>query len=165
MDMAITVYPGSFDPITFGHLDIVERAAEIFDRVIVAVCLNPGKRPLFTMEERVEMVAREVARIPNVEVDCFKGLMIEFVKQKNARVIVRGLRAISDYENEFQLALMNRKLCSYIETIFLVAQPKYSYLSSSVVKEVAYLKGDVRGMVSAQVADSLGEQFAVKCEL
>jgi pantetheine-phosphate adenylyltransferase len=161
IDMAIAVYPGSFDPITYGHLDIIERAAAVFDRVIVAVCFNPGKQPLFTMEERVEMIARESSRLPNVEVNCFKGLLTEFVKRKNARIIVRGLRAISDFENEFQMALMNRKLGPEIETVFLVAQPKYSYLSSSIVKEVASLGGDVNGLVSEQVARHLQERFAL----
>lgn len=162
--MAIAVYPGSFDPITYGHLDIIERAAAIFDRVVVAVCLNPGKQPLFTMEERMEMIIQESAPIPKVEVNCFRGLLTEFMKQKNAQIIVRGLRAISDFENEFQMALMNRKLGPEIETIFLVAQPKYSYLSSSIVKEIASLKGDVRGLVSEQVSQHLQKQFALNGE-
>jgi pantetheine-phosphate adenylyltransferase len=162
IDMAIAVYPGSFDPITYGHLDIIERAAAIFDRVIVAVCLNPGKQPLFTMEERVEMIARESARIPNTEVNCFKGLLTEFVQRENARIIVRGLRAISDFEIEFQMALMNRKLSAEVETVFLVAQPKYSYLSSSIVKEIASLGGDIGDLVSEQVARHLQERFALQ---
>ena len=155
--MTIAVYPGSFDPITYGHLDIIERAAAVFDRVIVAVCLNPGKQPLFTMEERVEMIARESARLPNVDVNCFKGLLTEFVKREDARIIVRGLRAISDFESEFQMALMNRKLDPEIETVVLVAQPKYSYLSSSI----ASLGGDIGGLVSDQVARHLQERFAL----
>jgi len=159
--MVIAVYPGSFDPITYGHLDIIERAAAFFDRVIVAVCLNPGKQPLFTMEERVEMIAREAALLPNVEVNCFKGLLTDFVKRENARIIVRGLRAISDFENEFQMALMNRQLGPEIETVFLVAHPEYSYLSSSIVKEVASLGGDVGGLVSEQVAGHLQKRFAL----
>jgi pantetheine-phosphate adenylyltransferase len=158
--MAIAVYPGSFDPITYGHLDIIERAAAVFDRVIVAVCLNPGKQPLFTMEERVEMIARESARLPNVDVSYFNGLLTEVVKREGARIIVRGLRAISDFEIEFQMALMNRKLGPEIETVFLVAQPKYSYLSSSIVKEIAGLGGDIGGLVSEQVARHLQERFA-----
>jgi pantetheine-phosphate adenylyltransferase len=162
IDMAIAVYPGSFDPITYGHLDIIERAAAIFDRVIVAVCLNPGKQPLFTMEERVEMIARESARIPNTEVNCFKGLLTEFVQREQARIIVRGLRAISDFEIEFQMALMNRKLSPEVETVFLVAQPKYSYLSSSIVKEIASLGGDISDLVSDQVAGRLQERFGLQ---
>ena len=160
--MDIAVYPGSFDPITYGHLDIIERAAVVFDRVIVAVSIKPIKVPLFTMEERVEMITQETSGLPNVEVNCFRGLLIEFMKQKNARVIVRGLRAISDYENEFQVALMNRKLNPDVETVFLMAQPKYSYLSSSIVKEIASFKGDVRGCVSQRVAQCLQRRFALR---
>ncbi|MGD0153923.1 MAG: pantetheine-phosphate adenylyltransferase [Thermacetogeniaceae bacterium] len=162
--MTIAIYPGSFDPITFGHLDIIERAATIFDRVIVAVCLNPGKQPLFTMEERVEMIVRESAHLANVEVNCFRGLLTEFVRRKNAGVIVRGLRAITDFENEFQMALMNRKLNSEIETVFLVAQPNYSYLSSSIVKELASLGGNVGGLVSEQVSQHLQSKYATTGE-
>ena len=114
------------------------------------------------MEERVEMITQETSGLPNVEVNCFRGLLIEFMKQKNARVIVRGLRAISDYENEFQVALMNRKLSPDVETVFLMAQPKYSYLSSSIVKEIASFKGDVRGCVSQQVAQCLQRRFALR---
>lgn len=157
--MGIAVYPGSFDPITYGHLDIIERAAAIFDRVIVAVSINAGKQPLFTMEERTEMIAGESARLANVEVKCFRGLLTEFMKQESARVIVRGLRAISDFENELQMALMNRKLSPGIETLFLVAHPKYSYLSSSIVKEIAGLKGDVSGLVSEQVCQCLRRRY------
>jgi pantetheine-phosphate adenylyltransferase len=159
MGMGIAVYPGSFDPITYGHLDIIERAAAIFDKVIVAVCLNPGKQPLFTMEERTEMIVGETGRLANVEVGCFRGLLTEFMKQQEARVIVRGLRAISDFENELQMALMNRKLSPGIETIFLVAHPKYSYLSSSIVKEIASLGGDVSGLVSEQVYRCLQRRY------
>ncbi len=157
--MKVAVYPGSFDPITYGHLDIIERAALIFDKVIVAVCINPGKQPLFSLEERVEMISRECAPFSNVEVGSFRGLLSDFVRQRNARAIVRGLRAISDFENEFQMALMNRKLNPAAETIFLVSQPKYSYLSSSIVKEVASLGGDVAGFVSKRVATRLREKF------
>jgi pantetheine-phosphate adenylyltransferase len=162
IDMDIAVYPGNFDPITYGHLDIIERAAVVFDRVIVAVSIKPIKVPLFTMEERVEMITQETSGLPNVEVNCFRGLLIEFMKQKNARVIVRGLRAISDYENEFQVALMNRKLNPDVETVFLMAQPKYSYLSSSIVKEIASFKGDVGGCVSQRVAQCLQRRFALR---
>ncbi|KUK30999.1 MAG: Phosphopantetheine adenylyltransferase [Thermoanaerobacterales bacterium 50_218] len=158
--MRIAVYPGSFDPITYGHLDIIERAAQIFDRVIVAVCVNPDKRPLFSMEERMEMIAQECAHLPNVEVKCFRGLLSDFVRQQNASVIVRGLRAVSDFETEFQMALMNRKLNPHAETMFLVAHPKYSYLSSSIVKEIASLGGEVTDFVSEQVALRLKEKFS-----
>ena len=159
--MSIAVYPGSFDPITYGHLDIIERAAAIFDRVIVAVCLNTGKKPLFTIEERVEMIIQESSGLPNVEADSFEGLLTEFMKQKKAHVIIRGLRAVSDLENEFQMAWMNRKLNPEVETLFLMAQPRYSYLSSSIVKEVASFRGDVSGLVSEQIARRLEERLAM----
>ncbi|NPV28146.1 MAG: pantetheine-phosphate adenylyltransferase [Firmicutes bacterium] len=162
--MKVAVYPGSFDPITYGHLDIIERAALIFDKVIVAVCINPGKQPLFSIEERVEMITRECKHLPNVEVGSFRGLLSDFVRQQEARAIVRGLRAISDFESEFQMALMNRKLNPAAETVFLVSQPKYSYLSSSIVKEIASLGGDVTGFVSDQVASRLKEKFLQNCK-
>jgi pantetheine-phosphate adenylyltransferase len=157
--MKVAVYPGSFDPITYGHLDIIERAAVIFDRVVVAVCLNPGKQPLFTMHERVAMIAQETAHLPNVKVDCFQGLLTEFLTQNNASIIVRGLRAISDFETEFQMALMNRKLSPGTETVFLVSHPQYSYLSSSIIKEIVSLHGDVRGLVSEAVIRQLRAKF------
>ncbi|MDH7576822.1 MAG: pantetheine-phosphate adenylyltransferase [Bacillota bacterium] len=157
--MKVAVYPGSFDPITYGHLDIIERAALIFDKVVVAVCINPGKKPLFSIEERVEMIGRECVHLPNVEVGYFRGLLSDFVRQQEAHAIVRGLRAISDFENEFQMALMNRKLYPAAETVFLVSQPKYSYLSSSIVREIASFGGDVTGFVSKQVAMQLQEKF------
>ncbi len=159
--MSVAVYPGSFDPITYGHLDIIERASAIFDRVIVAVCLNTGKKPLFTIEERVEMIIQESSGLPNVEADSFEGLLTEFMRQKKAHVIIRGMRAVSDLENEFQMAWMNRKLNPEVETLFLMAQPRYSYLSSSIVKEVASFRGDVSGLVSEQIARRLEERLAM----
>lgn len=157
--MKIAVYPGSFDPITLGHLDIIERASQIFDRVLVAVSINPGKQPLFTMHERAEMIARECAYLSNVVVCSFEGLLSDFVREQGAQAIVRGLRAISDFEYEFQMALMNRKLNPSAETVFLVAKPEYSFLSSSIVKEIASFGGDVRGLVSDYVASLLREKF------
>ncbi|HAA90180.1 MAG: Phosphopantetheine adenylyltransferase [Thermoanaerobacterales bacterium 50_218] len=157
--MKIAVYPGSFDPITYGHLDIIERATLIFDKVIVAVCVNPNKKPLFSMEERMKMIAQECAHLPNVEIKCFRGLLSDFVQRENAQVIIRGLRAISDFENEFQMALVNRKLNPNVETLFLMAHPRYSYLSSSVVKEIASLGGKVTDFVSEQVALQLREKL------
>jgi pantetheine-phosphate adenylyltransferase len=159
--MSVAVYPGSFDPITYGHLDIIERASAMFDRVIVAVCLNTGKKPLFTIEERVEMIIQESSGLPNVEADSFEGLLTEFMRQNKAHVIIRGMRAVSDLENEFQMAWMNRKLNPEVETLFLMAQPRYSYLSSSIVKEVASFRGDVSGLVSEQIARRLEERLAM----
>ena len=162
MKLRIAVYPGSFDPFTYGHLDIIDRAAQIFDQVIVAVSVNSGKNPLFTIEEREAMIAKECTHLKNVEVDCFYGLLVDFACQKKARVIIRGLRAVSDFEYEFQMALTNRKLNPNLDTIFLVSQPKYSFLSSSIVKEIASLGGNVTGFVSPGVAAWLSAKFTNK---
>ena len=145
--MRIAVYPGSFDPLTNGHLDVVHRAARIFDKVVVAVAKNDAKQALFTMEERRHLVAEAVADLPNVEADQFDGLLVDYVANQGASVIVRGLRAISDFEFEFQLALMNRKLNEQVETVFLMPKDIYSFLSSRMVKEIARLGGDVRSFV------------------
>jgi len=143
----IAVCPGSFDPMTMGHVDIIERAAHLFDRVVVAVLVNPGKLPLFTLDERVD-IAREVfAGHPNVEVETFQGLLVEYAQQKQASVIVRGLRAVSDFEYEFQMALMNRHLAPRIETTFLMPAEQYAYLSSTLIKEVFSLGGNIEGLV------------------
>lgn len=148
----IGVYPGSFDPVTNGHLDIIERASKIFDKLIVAVLVNPNKTPIFDIEERVEFLRETTEHLPNVEVDAFKGLLIEFMKQKNAKVIVKGLRAVSDFEYEFQMALLNKKLEPSIETIFMMTNSKYSYLSSSMVKEVARFGGCIEDLVPEKIA-------------
>lgn len=145
--MRIAVYPGSFDPVTNGHLDIIKRSAKMFDKVIVAVVKNYNKKPLFSTEERVKLIQKSVKDLPNVEVESFKGLLMDYIHEKNAQVIVKGLRAISDFEYEFQMALMNRKLDPNIETIFLMTNHKYSFLSSSMVKEVASLGGCITGLV------------------
>lgn len=150
--MNIGVYPGSFDPVTNGHLDIIERASKIFDKLIVAVLVNPNKTPIFDIEERVEFLRETTEHLPNVEVDAFKGLLIEFMKQKNAKVIVKGLRAVSDFEYEFQMALLNKKLEPSIETIFMMTNSKYSYLSSSMVKEVARFGGCIEDLVPEKIA-------------
>lgn len=160
--MGIAVYPGSFDPFTYGHLDIISRATKIFDKVIVAVSVNSGKNPLFTIEERVAMIARECHHLENVEVAFFHGLLVDFVREKNAQVVVRGLRAVSDFEYEFQMALTNRNLYPNLETIFFVAQPMYSFLSSSIVKEIASLGGDISGFVSKGVAEQLCAKYINK---
>jgi pantetheine-phosphate adenylyltransferase len=142
------IYPGSFDPLTFGHIDIIERSLRLFDNVVVAIITNPSKQPLFTVEERREML-EEIARkrFPNVEIDVFHGLLVDYAKRKRAQAIVRGIRAVADYEYEFQMALMNRRLAPQIETVFMMPAEHYSYLSSRLVKEIAELGGSVRGLV------------------
>lgn len=156
----VAVYPGSFDPITNGHVDIIQRGARLFDRIIVAVLVNPDKQPLFSVEERVE-TAREVFRgEPEVEVDAFEGLLIDFARQRRASVIVRGLRAVSDFEFEFQMALMNRRLAPDIETVFMMPAEAYTYISSRLVREVFTLGGTVQGLVPDLVEARLRRKFA-----
>lgn len=149
--MRICVYPGSFDPVTNGHMDIIQRSSKMFDKVIVAVVKNYSKKPLFSFEEREELIRRSVQDLPNVEVDSFEGLLMDYIHKKNAQVIVKGLRAISDFEYEFQMALMNRKLDPEVETIFLMTSSQYSFLSSSMVKEVASLGGCITGLVPENI--------------
>lgn len=149
--MKVAVYPGSFDPITNGHLDIITRGAKTFDKVIVAVLVNVEKKGLFDIAERVELIKRVTKDIPNVEVDSFDGLLIEYMKKKNASVILKGLRAISDFEYEFQMALMNTKLDSSIETLFMMTSAQYSYVSSSAVKQVAKFGGCIEGLVPKEI--------------
>jgi pantetheine-phosphate adenylyltransferase len=151
----IAVYPGTFDPITNGHSDLVCRAARLFDKVVVAVAANESKRPMFSQAERVQLAREVFGDLPNVEVDGFNSLLVEYVKQKGASVILRGLRAVSDFEYEFQLAGMNRRLSPDIETLFLTPAEKYTYISSSLVKEVASLGGDVSGFVNPVVMAAL----------
>ena len=153
--MRTAIYPGSFDPLTNGHLDVVQRAAKLFDRVVVAVAQNDGKHPLFTLAERVALVKAAVAHLPNVEADSFDGLLVDYVASRQAKAIVRGLRAVSDFEFEFQLALMNRKLDENIETIFMMPKDTYTFLSSRIVKEIARLGGDVTQFVPPNVQAAL----------
>ena len=155
----IAVYPGSFDPITNGHLDIVRRASQMFDRVVVAVATSVDKHPLFDIDERIDMVQKAVAGLHNVRVDRIDGLLVDYVRRKRATVIVRGLRAVSDFEFEFQLALMNRKLDSRIETIFLMTKDEYTFISSRLVKEISQLGGDVSGFVPRGVKRTLANKF------
>jgi len=157
--MRTAIYPGSFDPLTNGHLDVVQRATKLFDRVIVAVATSESKHPLFTLEERVEMVAHAVRHLPTVEADSFDGLLVEYVERRSAQAVVRGLRAVSDFEFEFQLALMNRKLNERIETIFMMPKDTYTFLSSRIVKEIARLGGDVSSFVPASVQTALTEKL------
>src|SRR4051794_20132875 len=153
--MRTVIYPGSFDPLTNGHLDVIQRATKLFDRVIVAVAKNESKSPLFTLEERVELVGRCVDHLPNVEVDSFDGLLVEYAEKCSAQAIIRGLRAVSDFEFEFQLALMNRKLNERVETIFMMPKDTYTFLSSRIVKEIAHLGGDVSAFVPKPVQKAL----------
>ena len=157
--MRTVIYPGSFDPLTNGHLDVVQRAAKLFDRVIVAVAKNEGKQPLFALAERRALVTQAVKHLPNVEADTFDGLLVEYVASKNAQAIVRGLRAVSDFEFEFQLALMNRKLDENIETIFMMPKDTYTFLSSRIVKEIARLGGDVSQFVPPHVQAALQKKL------
>ena len=154
------MYPGTFDPITLGHEDLVRRAATLFDRVVVAIADNPGsKAPLFPTEERVDMAARALADLDNVEVTGYAGLTVDFALKHNLRVIIRGLRAVSDFEYEFQLANMNRRLTEEVETAFLTPTEKYTFISSSLVREVAELGGDVSEFVSPAVRDALLRRY------
>lgn len=153
--MRIAICPGSFDPITNGHLDVIQRAARLFDRVIVAVAANQAKGPMFSLSERLELVRQAAAHLPNVEADTFAGLLVDYVGQRGAHAVVRGLRAISDFEFEFQLALMNRKLNEHVETIFMMPRESYTFLSSRLVKEIASLGGDVTEFVPPPVLSAL----------
>jgi pantetheine-phosphate adenylyltransferase len=156
------VYPGSFDPVTNGHLDIVERAAKIFDEVIVSVFCNPNKEPVFTMDERVEMLKKSTKNLNNVSIDSFSGLTTKYVHSIGGEAILRGLRAVSDFEGEFQMASMNKHLDDEIETIFLMTDTKYAFLSSSVIKEAAYFDGDIKELVPDFVYHKLRDKFIVK---
>ena len=158
--MRRAIYPGSFDPITAGHLDVIHRAARLFDEVIVAVAHNDQKKSMFTAEERMDLIRENTASVGNIRVASFDGLLVEFARRENAAAVVRGLRAVSDFEFEFQMALMNRKLEPAIETIFLTPREEYTYLSSRIVKEIARLGGNVEAFVPPSVARALREKFA-----
>ena len=158
--MTTAIYPGSFDPLTFGHVDVVERSARLFDHVIVAILTNAQKAPLFSVKERIEIMNEILKpRFKNVEVDVFHGLLVDYAEQKKAQVIVRGIRAVTDYEYEFQMALMNRRLAPEIETVFMMPAENYSYLSSRLVKEIAELGGSVTGLVPEIVENRLKQRF------
>ena len=157
--MRRAIYPGSFDPVTYGHLDVIERAARLFDEVVVAVAFNESKKALFTIEERLEFLRGTVGDIPNVTIARFDTLLVDFARGRGATAIIRGLRAVSDFEFEFQMALMNRKLDASIETIFLMPKEDFTYLSSRIVKEIARLGGTVDAFVPSSVAKALRERF------
>jgi pantetheine-phosphate adenylyltransferase len=154
----LAVYPGSFDPLTNGHVDIISRGARLFDRIVVAILVNAEKNPLFTMEERVDIARAVFDRHPNVEVDTFEGLLVDYMERRKAQVVVRGLRAISDFEFEFQMALMNRRLKPQIETVFMMPAEQYTYISSRLIKEVFSLGGRVHGLVPELVESRLRDK-------
>ena len=158
--MRTVIYPGSFDPLTNGHLDLIQRAAKLFDQVIVAVAKNDGKSPLFSLTQRLELVAHAIEHLPNVSADSFDGLLVDYVAQRDGQAVVRGLRAVSDFEFEFQLALMNRKLNERVETIFMMPKDTYTFLSSRIVKEIARLGGDVSAFVPPTVRAALIKKLA-----
>ena len=159
--MRVAVYPGSFDPLTNGHLDIIRRITRLFDRVVVAVLENEGKSPLFSVGERMELIATCTRELPTVEVHSFSGLLVDFMQRLSANVVVRGIRAVSDYEYELQMALMNRDLNASVETIFMLPAVEYTYVSSRLVKEVFRLGGDVARLVPPEVLDSLKARLGV----
>ena len=157
MKRAIT--PGTFDPITYGHLDVITRAAQLMDEVVVAVAASPGKHPLFTLEERVELASDAVSHLPNVIVKPFSGLLVDFAKEQQAQALVKGLRAVTDFEYEFQMAALNYELARDLETVFIMSPPQYMYLSSSIVRELASLNSPVDQFVPSHVAQALAKKF------
>jgi pantetheine-phosphate adenylyltransferase len=155
----IAIYPGTFDPVTFGHLDVLERAAKLFDTVIISVAKSSSKSTLFSYTERVDMITSAAKGINNIRVAAFEGLLVDYAKSQGADSIIRGLRAVSDFEYEFQMALTNRKIASGIETVFLMPSEKYSYISSTLVREIAKYNGDVSAFVPGEVAGLLKQKF------
>lgn len=159
--MNTAIYPGSFDPITLGHLNIIRRASKIFDKVVVCVMVNSSKNPMFTREERMELIERAVKRFPNVVVDTSSILLAEYAKRYEGAVLVKGLRAVSDFESEFQMAIINKKLNPELETVFLTSSEKYTYISSSVVKEMAKYGADLRELVPAEILQDVYERSKI----
>ncbi len=155
----IAIYPGSFDPITKGHLNIIERAAKMFDKLIVATLINSSKNSLFSMEERLELIYESTKHLSNVELDSFSGLLVDYAKKREANILIRGLRAVSDFEVEMQMALVNHKLNSTLDTVFLCSDSEFAYLSSSIVKEIASFGGDISDFVSEHVALAVKDKF------
>ena len=160
--MKIAIYPGSFDPVTSGHLNIIRRAANIFDKLIVCVMVNAGKKPMFTQEERVDLIRRVTTDIPNVEVDCSDDLLAEYARKKGSCVIVKGLRAGSDFENEFQMAMINHKINPALDTMFLTAEHQYMYMSSSMVKELGYYGVELKDFLPEEIIPDFQERIKQK---
>ena len=161
--MKIAIYPGSFDPITCGHLDIIKRSCKVFDKVIVAVLNNGSKKPMFSVSERMQLINRCIKDLPNCEVDSFDGLLMDYAKKKNADTVIRGLRAISDFEYEFQMALLNKKLNPDIETMFMVTNLNCLYISSSVVKEICLYGGNTQGLVPEEIIEDVKYKIEKEC--
>jgi len=157
--VAIAVYPGSFDPVTMGHIDILERTSQVFDKIVVAVVHNVTKEALFTLDERVDLIKKSIQHLPNVEVECFNGLLADFLRARDATVIIRGLRSITDFEYESHMSMMNKSLLPDIDTVFIMSNPCYIFVSSSGIKEAALLGGDVSGLVPAAVEKGLQEKL------
>jgi pantetheine-phosphate adenylyltransferase len=162
MSQKVAIYPGTFDPLTNGHLSIIKRALKIFDKLVVAILINPNKSPLFTLEERISMLKEVFKDEVNIEIDSFNGLLIDYAVKKEANIVVRGLRALSDFEYEFQMALMNRKLDRDIESVFLMTDYKWFYISSTIIKEAARYGGDIKGLVPSIVNERLKQKFGFK---
>jgi len=160
----IAIYPGSFDPVTNGHIDIAERGLKLFDKVIVAILHNPGKQALFTVEERMELLSLSLKDYPNIEIDTFDGLLVDYAARRNANAILRGMRAVSDFEYEFQLALMNRRLNRDIQTVFLMTGLRWIFTSSSIIKEAARFGGNINGMVPPEVNRRLKKKFGFSAD-
>jgi pantetheine-phosphate adenylyltransferase len=159
MTQRVAIYPGTFDPLTNGHLSIIKRALKIFDKLVLAILINPNKSPLFTLEERIDMLKEIFKDEVNIEIDSFNGLLVDYAVNKGANIVVRGLRALSDFEYEFQLALMNRKLNRDIESVFLMTDYKWFYISSTIIKEAARYGGDIKGLVPPIVNERLKRKF------
>ena len=159
MTQRVAIYPGTFDPLTNGHLSIIKRALKIFDKLVVAILINPNKSPLFTLEERISMLKEVFKDEPNMEIDSFNGLLVDYAVKKEANIVVRGLRALSDFEYEFQMALMNRKLNRDIQSVFLMTDYKWFYISSTIIKEAARYGGDIKGLVPPIVNERLKQKF------
>ena len=159
--MRSVLYPGSFDPVTNGHLDVARRASAIFDRVLIAVAVNSEKTPLFTLEERVELIQEACKEIPNIEVISFRGLLVDAINQFHAQAVIRGIRAVSDFEYEFQMALMNRELNSKCETLFMMTDPAYSFVSSRLIKEIAANNGEFASFVPPNVVDAIKKKLSI----